>query len=43
MESYLSSTLHGLIYDTLPMIVITVIVCIMLRVIYLIKNEIHLE
>ena len=41
MENYLSSTLHDLIYNTLPMIVITVIVCILLRVIYLIKNEVH--
>ena len=41
MNQYFSSTIHDIINTTFPMIIVTVIVLITIRLIYLIKNKIH--
>ena len=42
MEKYLSSTIQGIINVTLPMVFITVVVAVVLRLTYLIKNKEHI-
>ena len=42
MEKYLSSTIQGIIDVTLPMVLITVVVAVLLRLTYLIKNKMHI-
>ena len=42
MEKYLSSTIQGIINATLPMVLITIVVAVLLRLTYLIKNKMHI-
>ena len=42
MEKYLSSTIQNIINVTLPMVIVTVVVAVVLRLTYLIKNKEHI-
>ncbi len=42
MNQYFSNTIHDIINSTLPMVIVTVIVLVMIRLIYLLKNKEHI-
>ena len=42
MEKYISSTIQNIINVTLPMVIVTVVVAVILRLTYLIKNKEHI-
>ena len=42
MNQYFTNTIYDMIYSTLPMVVVTVIVLVTIRLIYLLKNKEHI-
>ncbi len=42
MNQYFSNTIHDIINSTLPMVIVTIIVLVTIRLIYLLKNKEHI-